>query len=166
MINKYKNEEFYNIIKPVLNIAEFHELKDISHHGISRFEHSMRVAFYSYKVSKFLRLKYKEITVAALLHDFFHDEVKEENGYQRLIKHPEYAVINAKKHIKLSSMQEDIIKNHMFPVTISLPKHKESYMVSFVDNVAAVYEKSMTTKQEIATASTFLFLLMINIFSF
>ena len=163
-MNKYDNNEFLNIINNVLLNEEFQELKRIKHHGISRYEHSLRVSYYTYIITKGMFLNYKEATIAALLHDFFTDEVKEENGFNRLIKHPNIAVDNAKKHFKLSPMQEDIIKTHMFPVSIIPPKYLESWIVDFVDDGAAIYEKISSTKNELSTAVTFLFLVFISIF--
>ena len=66
-----ENNEFFSIIKPIINNCEFDKLKDIRHHGITRYDHCMRVAYYSYIVTKFFRLNYKDTTEAALLHDFF-----------------------------------------------------------------------------------------------
>ncbi len=161
-MNKYQDEEFFEIVEPIINNAEFKKIKNIHHHGITRYDHCMRVAYFSYKISKFLHLEYKEVTEAALLHDFFIDEVSDKNKYEQLIKHPDYALENAKKYFKLTAKQEDIIKNHMFPVTTSIPKYKESWLVDVIDDVAAIYEKTSTTKNEITTATTFLFLLFVN----
>lgn len=161
-MNKYQDEEFFEIIKPIINNKEFKKIKGIIHHGITRYDHCMRVAYFSYKTSKFLNLDYKEVTEAALLHDFFIDEVNTKNKFEQLTKHPEYALENAKKYFKLTAKQEDIIKTHMFPVTLTPPKYIESWLVDIIDDAAAIYEKTSTTKNEITTATTFLFLLIIN----
>ena len=70
-MNKYQDIEFKNIISSIESNEEFQKLKNIKHHGITRYEHSLRVAYYSYKVTKLLHLDYKDTTEAALLHDFF-----------------------------------------------------------------------------------------------
>ena len=72
-MNRYTDLEFERIISPVLEIEEFNQLKFITHHGITRYDHSMRVAYLSYKVCKALHLDYKEVTIAALLHDTVED---------------------------------------------------------------------------------------------
>lgn len=156
------NNEFFSIIKPIINNCEFDKLKDIRHHGITRYDHCMRVAYYSYIVTKFLRLNYKDTTEAALLHDFFTDEVVEENFIKRLTNHPNIAYSNASKYFKLNKMQEDIIKTHMFPITLTPPKYLESWIVDIVDDIAAVYEKVFSVRKELSAATTFLFLLLIN----
>ena len=159
---KYKKSEFYRIVDPILNHKEFRELKTITHHGITRYEHCLRVAYYTYLVTSFLHLHYKEATEAALLHDFFTDEVVEENFIKRLTNHPNIAFLNASKYFKLNKMQEDIIKTHMFPITLTPPKYLESWIVDIVDDIAAVYEKVFSVRKELSAATTFLFLLLIN----
>ena len=159
---KYDVLEFENIIKHIVEHNEFQKTKDITHHGITRYDHCLRVAYYTYKMTKFLNLDYKKATEAAMLHDFFIDEVKHENGIVRLRKHPEYAVTNAKKYFNIDKKQEDIIRTHMFPVTFTPPKYIESWLVDLLDDFAAIYERTYTTKNELKAATTFLFLVMVN----
>lgn len=163
MKDKFENDEFMALIKRTLEIKEFHETKNISHHGITRFEHSIRVAYFSYKITKFLRLNYKETTEAAMLHDFFFDNDIKETKFKKLIHHPTYAVENANKYISLTERQKDIIKTHMFPVTLNPPKYLESWIVDLVDDVAAIYEKIYSVREELSTVGTFFFILAINI---
>lgn len=162
-MTKYENNEFYNIIKPILEHPEFQKTKEIAHHGISRYDHCIRVAYYTYKVSKALKLDYKETTEAALLHDFFTDEVEKENNILKLRRHPKHAVENAKKYFDINEKQADIIKTHMFPITFMPPKYIEGWIVDLVDDFAAIYEKTSTVKTEMQAATTFLFLVMINL---
>lgn len=159
---KYNKNEFKRLISPIISNKEFQKTKEIAHHGITRYDHSMRVAYFSYLVTKFLRLDYKETTEAALLHDFFTDEVKHENAVFKLRRHPNHAVANAKKYFDLSDKQEDIIKTHMFPVTFTPPKYLESWIVDIVDDVAAIYEKTYSIKKEIQAAVTFMLILIVN----
>lgn len=163
-MKKYSCKEFDKIVKPILNIEKFNELRRIDHHGINRFDHSLRVAYFTYKVTKYLHLNYREATEAALLHDFFTDEVNSENGFMKLRRHPNYAIKNAEKYFKLSDMQKDIIKTHMFPVTFTPPKYLESWVVDIVDDVASIYERGYTIRRQVSIATTFLFLILVNYF--
>ena len=160
---KYNNYEFNRLIKPIIENRKFQLTKDIDHHGITRYEHSLRVAYYSYLITKFLRLDYKETTIAAMLHGFFIDETNNDNAITKLIKHPNYAVQNAKEYFELSEKQEDIIKTHMFPVTFMPPKYLESWIVDIVDDIAAIYERSHSVKNELQAAATFMLILIISI---
>jgi uncharacterized protein len=43
------------------------------------------------------------------------------------------AVANAKKYFSINEIEEDIIKKHMWPLTLIPPKYKESFIISFAD---------------------------------
>ena len=43
-------KEFLEIIQPILEIEEFNNTKHRKHHGITRFDHSMNVAYITYIV--------------------------------------------------------------------------------------------------------------------
>lgn len=161
-MTKYKNDEFQKIITPLIKNSNFSKTKTITHHGITRYEHSLRVAYFSYIITKFLRLDYKETTEAALLHDFFLEEVAGKNQIIRLRKHPSYAVKNAKKFFNISEKQEDIIKTHMFPITFTPPKYLESWIVDIVDDISAIYEQTITTTKQIKKFAMVLILLLVN----
>ncbi len=161
-MKKYKNDEFFNIIDKIISNEEFSKTKEIDHHGITRYNHCLRVAYYSFLITKFLHLDYKKVTEAALLHDFFIDEVEDKNFYGRLTKHSKYALVNASKYFDLNDMQKDIILTHMFPVTFTPPKYIESWIVDLVDDIAAIYEKFYSVRLEMRAAFTFLLLLFIN----
>ena len=48
--------EYNNIVQNILENEEFNKIKKIEHHGISRFDHSLKVSYYAYRVAKFLKL--------------------------------------------------------------------------------------------------------------
>ena len=135
------DKEFLEIVQPILDLEEFNNTKFQRHHGITRYDHSMNVAYITYVVTKNLKLNYKEATFAALIHDFFNDEVKDENGYKRLVDHPKHALINAMRYFELTDLQKDIIAKHMFPVTLTPPKYKESVLVSLIDKYSSINER-------------------------
>lgn len=161
-MNRYQNKEFNDIISHISNNEEFLKLKKIKHHGITRYDHSMRVAYYSYKVTKLLHLDYKETTEAALLHDFFQEEVADKNFVARLRKHPKCALKNATNNFDLSEKQMDIIKSHMFPITFTPPKYLESWIVDVVDDISAIQERRTVIKQHAKVVGTFLLVLLLN----
>ena len=160
----YKDDSFLNICNDILSIDEFNEMKNYTHHGITRYEHCLRVAYYTYKVSKLFHFDTIECTRAALLHDFFTNEVINLGGFKRLIKHPKYALINSKKYFTLTKKQEDIIVNHMFPITITPPKYFESYIVDFIDDVASIYERIHSTRLQLIGALNAIIMFITSIF--
>ena len=153
-MNSIKYQEYQSIIQPALEVEEYLKLKEMGHHGITRFEHSMRVAKYTYAITKALHLNYYEATFAAVLHDFFTTEVKKVNVYKKVSQHPRIALNNSKKYFSLSPLEEDIILTHMFPCTLRPPKYLESWIVDAVDDVVALYEWSRSFGKEIATIAT------------
>ena len=157
----YQDNEFNKIICEVSNNKEFQKLKKVKHHGINRYEHSVRVAYYTYKITKILHLDYKESTIAALLHDFFQEEVSDKNFVVRLRKHPGIAVKNATQYFKLNEKQIDIIKTHMFPIGKKVPKYLESWIVDLVDDVASIYEKSFMIKANMKLSFNLIVMLLV-----
>lgn len=137
-----KDDNYMNIVGNILDNEEFNQIKRIEHHGTTRFEHSVRVSYYSYKISKLLHLDYVETARAGLLHDFFISD-EDRNAKDRFVStfvHPKEAVDNSMRVFGINEKEKDIIKSHMFPINISLPKYAESWIVSTVDKVVGSYE--------------------------
>ena len=134
--------EFNSLIEDIKNNKKFNKLNDELHHGITRYEHSMRVARWTYKICNLFKMKNKEeVTRAALLHDFYiNDDLVSETGASKLGEHPDVALINSIEYFELNNIQKDIIKTHMFPCNLNIPKYKESWLVSGVDKAVSTYE--------------------------
>lgn len=158
---KYQDKEYQSIIKPILDIEEFHKTKDIVHHGVNRFEHSVRVSYYSYKICKFFRLNFYDTARGGLLHDFFLDN-HDTGKVLTLVKHPQYALEKSSEYFILSDLEQDIIKSHMFPIAPVPPKFLESWVVDMVDNVASVYERCSSMSKQLSTGINFILLILIN----
>lgn len=137
-----KNDlSFDYISKDILENRKFQKIAYESHHGITRMDHSLRVAKYVYKISKKLKLDYESATRAAILHDFFtNEEFGENHGLIQGVVHPEIALQNAKGEFKLNAIEENAIETHMFPLNTKMPKYKESWVLTGVDKVVAIYE--------------------------
>lgn len=161
---KYRDREFLDIIYPILDSENFNKTRDIIHHGVNRYDHSMRVAYYSYKVAKFLRLDYESTARGGLLHDyFFSDDIKVKGKVASIVSHPKYALENANNEFDLNDKEQDIIRTHMFPVTIKPPKYLEGWIVDMTDNVASIYERSYTMGRKFAYFGNVFLLFLINI---
>ena len=105
----------------------------------------MQVAYFTYITCKKLKLDYVSATRAAMLHDLFlYDWRKkyrniELSGLHAFI-HPKIALKNASNIFELNEIEKDIIEKHMWPVTFSFPKYKESYIVTVMDKYSACLE--------------------------
>ena len=162
MLKEIYYNEFKYIVSDILSNKEFIKTKEKVHHGINRYDHLVRVSFYTFIITKFLKLNYIEATRAALLHDFYIDETNNETRYKALQNHPKYALENSKKYYGLTNLQEDIILTHMFPVTFTPPKFLESWIVDLVDDVAGIYEQYKSSSKAFRAATTYLLIFMIN----
>lgn len=133
--------EFNSIINDIANHEEFLKLKEELHHGISRYEHSMRVAKMTYEMTKKLHLDYEKATRAALLHDFFFDcDLADYDAKETLKIHPDYALQNALKYFDVDTKQANMIRSHMYPVYLEKPKYAESWLLTLADKIVAVHE--------------------------
>ena len=138
------NKEFEMIINDIIENQTVQEMKKYrQHYDTSCYEHCMNVSYVSYKICKKLKLDYKAVARAGMLHDLFlYDWRKRQDGRKGLhaFTHPKTALENAKKLFELSDKEQDIILKHMWPLTIKLPKYPESYVITIADKYCAMNE--------------------------
>ena len=161
-----REEQYLSIVNDILNHKEFLKTKDITHHGMNRYDHSARVSYYSYKVAKFLRLDYEEAARGGLLHDFFlvdNEAFSMKEKLNTLVNHPKYAEAFASKYFNLTDKEKDMILTHMFPVAVhNVPKYAESWIVNTVDNVVAICEALYSKRGHIARYANVMLIVLIN----
>lgn len=142
-----KNEQilFYSIIKTYTDHALVQSMKRYLQHGsVSTYEHSLNVAKMCYLIDKKLSLKLdkKALLTSAILHDFYLYDWH--NGSMNKIhgfSHPDTAAKNAKKYFDITSKEENAIRSHMWPLTITkLPKSREAWILCFADKYCATQE--------------------------
>ena len=154
----YPDYEFNNLIMPIVSNSEYQKTKNVSHHGMNRYDHMVRVAYYSYKITKFCHLNYKSTAKAAVLHDFFLDDYTDKKT-KMLVNHPNIALENSSKYFDLNDLEQDIIKTHMFPIGKIPPRYLESWIVNFVDDFACLFERSYVIKENMSVAFSMVVLL-------
>lgn len=154
---KKNNNDFDNLVSDILENKYFLETKHDLHHGTSKYEHSIRVAKLSYKLSKVFKADIKSTTRAGILHDFFFGTRKDkpENSY---LRHPVTASFNAKKYFDVSDLEAEAIKTHMFHQVLLKkifpfvnrqekasikefkPKSKEGWIICASDLIVSIME--------------------------
>lgn len=144
MIIMEEYEEFENIISDITSNETVQKMKNFrQHYNTSCFEHCKNVAFYSYLICKKYNLDYVSSARAGMLHDLFlYDWRIRQNDRKGFhgFTHPRTALNNATKIFNLNKKEQDIILKHMWPVTLILPKYKESFIITFVDKYCAIQE--------------------------
>jgi len=141
------NYEFRSITKDIRRHPEFQKLKKLRHHKRDIYYHCIRVSHLSYIWAKKLNLDPISAARGGLLHDFFtydwrlegqlkHKKLFEKHGFT----HSKEALSNAQIFFVINGKEADIIAKHMFPLTLSFPKYKESWLVSAVDKYVTISE--------------------------
>ena len=157
-------KDFESIANEIINSDKYQSLKSENHHGLSRYEHSLRVARNTYRLSKRMKMDYVSATRGALLHDYFTDEeYRNTKGMKKYSMHPVIALNNARREYKLNPIEENVIVSHMYPMGKVKPNCKESWLVSSVDKSVAIYECARFKAKE---ALAFTFVLVINFLHF
>jgi len=148
----YLDYRFMEVARPIIEHEEYQQMRYLKHHDESVFEHSVKVAFYSYQMAYKHNLDWKATIRGALLHDFFLYKFKKcfgpriiTDSIKHAIIHPIIAFDNASKYFDLNEKEENIIKGHMFP--FGAPKSKEAWIVSYVDKCIATFEYASNFKK-------------------
>ena len=138
-----QDQDYLNIVDDLLQHDEVQQLVQYTqHHFSNRLRHSISVSYQSYTIAKKIGADAEATARAGLLHDMFYYDwrvTKFEEGSHAYV-HPRIALQNARKITHISDKEADIIVKHMFGATIALPKYRESWSVSIVDDFAAVNE--------------------------
>lgn len=155
------DKEYMEIVEDIINNETVAEMKKYrQHYDINTFEHCLNVSYVSYRICKKLNLDYKSMARGAMLHDLFlydwRNSKKELNldGYHAFV-HPQIALENASKIYDLNDKEKDIIVKHMWPVTLALPKYKETYIITLVDKYSALQESAQYYRNKIESKKLF-----------
>lgn len=131
----------------ILQSENFESTKCYIQHGnMTVNSHCMNVAKYSIAISEKLRIRCneRELIRGALLHDYFlydwhskeHVPIYKLHGFF----HPGTALKNASKEYALTKREADIIKKHMWPLTIIPPMCREAWIVTTADKWCSLLE--------------------------
>lgn len=121
--------------------------KHLQHGTITVYKHSLNVAKYSLLLNRKwnLNCNKRDLVRGALLHDYFlydwHD--KEFLGQRQRFHgfhHPMTALRNAEKEYKLNNVQREIIKKHMWPLSVVPPMCREAWVVTVADKYCSFME--------------------------
>ena len=140
--------EYMAIVGEFLALPEIKRLDTITHHYTStRLQHSLRVSYRSYRITKKFGWNSTSTARAGLFHDlFYYDWRKKKYSRRHAYIHPRIAYRNARKLTTISPLEKDIIIKHMWGLTLAFPRYKESYVVSLVDDEVAFIEWKNSVK--------------------
>ena len=142
----------------ILNSENFQKTKKhIQHGNMTVYEHCVNVAKTSFMLQHALKINCNErdLIRGALLHDYYlydwHIKDKDNSYALHGFYHPGIALNNAKKEYKLTECQEEIIRKHMWPLTVIPPTCKEAWIVTAADKYCSFMETLYFHKGTIVT---------------
>lgn len=137
--------EFRSCVADLITAPAVREMNDyIQHSDITTLEHCIFVAYISFLICRRFGFDCYSAARGGLLHDLFLYDwhvTKTPDGLHGFT-HPATALQNAKRYFVLNDREQDIIKKHMWPLTLSLPRYKESLVVCGADKFCALAEIS------------------------
>ena len=112
---RLREQEFVSMMKELLDSDQVRMMGRWKHHGpVTTLDHSLFVAFSTYRVARLLRMDVRAAVRGALLHAL----------------------------TPLTPKERNIILSHMWPLGGALPRSLEAWMVDLVDTVCAGLEVS------------------------
>lgn len=147
-LKEHEVNDFMNVADDIVDSEVFQlNKKYVQHQTSTCYEHCIRVAYYSYFISRKLKMiefNDESLIKGALLHDLclydWHDKDDNEHKWHGY-RHPAVAAENAEKYFGTTALEDKIIRSHMWPLTIRrVPTKREAVLVSLVDKCVAFAE--------------------------
>lgn len=135
-------EEFCRTTEELLGSDAVRMMGRWKHHGhISTLDHSLFVAYCSYRAARALRLDETAAARAGLLHDLYLYDSRDTSAHPgwQCFDHPRAAARNAAELTALSEKERNIILSHMWPLGGQLPRSWEAWLVDLVDTCAPAW---------------------------
>ena len=132
-------------ITPIIKNEKLKRMdKYIQHGNTSTLEHCIADSYISYCIARkfHIRCDYNSLLRGSLLHDYFlYDWHDKANGHHwHGFTHSGTALHNASEDWKLTPVEREIIKKHMFPLTPIPPTCREAWLVCLADKICAAKE--------------------------
>lgn len=148
---RLKNRKEQEVLDELCNDQRVRRMQTFRQHGhYSTYDHCINVAEESCHLSQLLHIPVHEdeLVTGAMLHDYYlydwHTYTPEKiHGFY----HPEYALENAEKDFTLTKREKNIIRSHMWPLTVfHMPTCREAWLVCLADKICAVEESLKVEK--------------------
>ena len=151
-----REQFFWKEIGAICKASRVEQSKEFCQHGsTSVYQHSLYVTYESclFAERHQLSVDYAALIRGAFLHDYFlYDWHDKEHVHKRPhgFFHAKAALKNAMEDFELSPKEQNIIKRHMFPLTLIPPRYLEAWIVCYVDKVCSTKETLYRRKRDYA----------------
>ena len=136
-------QEFVRTTGDLLNCRQVRMMGRWKHHGrVTTLDHSLFVAYLSFRAARALGLDAAAAARGGLLHDLYLYNSKDKSAHPgwQCFDHPRAAAKNAQALTDLSPKEKNIILSHMWPLGGALPRSPEAWLVDLVDTICAGLE--------------------------
>lgn len=142
-VSKSEVDIFLDCVSDLLVSEDVQKMCCFTQHGdTTTFDHCLMVSFSSFRFCRKFNLDYRAAARGGLLHDLFlydwHDKKLRSNLHG--FHHPSIALRNADSVFDLDDKEREIIKRHMWPLTVVPPKCREAYVICYFDKSCTVKE--------------------------
>ena len=131
----------------ILESTNFQSTREHIQHGtVTVNAHCINVAKHSLMLANKLkiRINQRELIRGALLHDYFLYDWHDKDHINPLklhgFFHPGRALQNATRDFDLTDREKDIIRKHMWPMTVIPPMCREAWIVTVADKWVSLLE--------------------------
>jgi uncharacterized protein len=135
--------DYYGCVSDLISSSTVRRMDDfVQHGGVSTLEHCISVSYDSYILCRKTGMDYRSAARGGLLHDLYLYDWHESDSHHGMhaFTHPYAALDNAMTVSDLNARERDIIKKHMWPLTVIVPRFPETMVVSCVDKYCALVE--------------------------
>ena len=137
-------KEFCRTTEELLGSDAVRRMGQWKHHGhISTLDHSLFVAYWSFRIARKLGLDASAAARGGLLHDLYLYNSRDHRNYEghQCFAHPKAALRNARALCgELTAKEENIILSHMWPLSRRMPRSREAVLITLVDKICATAE--------------------------
>lgn len=139
------DREVISCLREMIKGSRLSQMLEFYQHGNTEcLAHTLGVVYCALDIAKKLHIDVnkRELIRGGILHDYFlydwHDGKMERKIHG--FTHPSKALKNAEADFNLTSREKDIIKKHMFPLTVIPPLHIEGWLICAADKICACRE--------------------------
>ena len=135
--------EFHRLTGALLSAPAVRSMGRWRHHGpVTCLDHSLFVAWWSFRLARRLGWDTAAAARGGLLHDLYLYDPRDRSAHpgSQCLDHPRAAARNAGALTALTEKERNIILSHMWPLGGALPRSPEAVLVDLVDTVCAAIE--------------------------
>lgn len=142
-----ENKDFWLLTEELLSDRRVQRMNSFIQHGrVTTYRHCVAVALLCYAFSRRspIRIDNSLLLRAAILHDYYLYDWHTHNDRLHGFHHPSIAAKNARKDFCISQKEADMIRSHMWPLTLlAVPRSREALLLCLADKICSSYETVM-----------------------